>query len=149
MLCTVCDWCTCWYISVVVYLPFGQIYCCWFPLGLVLGSAVTLHQSCKYSGPDLPSPTRMQCFLCCLSLPLPTACFQSQGDLQRRQLTFLLSAFSRTSVTLLLGFGMCFKVGSFCLRTGREELHPLQCVLASGCWPLWCRVLLLWACQTG
>lgn len=87
------------------------------------------------------------CFLCCPSLPWPTASIQSQRDLQRHQLTFLLLAFSRTSVTLLLGFWMSSKAGSFCLRTGRGEIHPLRCAFASGCWPPRRRVLFLWRGQ--
>lgn len=113
-----------------------------------LRATVELHESWKYSGPDPPSPSRIQrVFLCCPSPPWLTASTHSQRELQRRQLTFLLLAFRRTSVTLLLGFWMCSKAGSLCLRTGRGELHPLRYVFASGCWPPQCKVLFLWRGQ--
>lgn len=105
-----------------------------FP-GVKLGPSVGRHQSWKYIDSDPSSPSSVQPFLHCPSLPQPTPSSQSQRDLQRRQLTFLLLAFSRTSVTLLLAFWMSSKAGSFCLRKGRGEPHPLRCVFAHGCWP--------------
>lgn len=75
------------------------------------------------------------CFLCCPSLPWPTARALSQRDIQSLRLTFLLLAFSRTSVTLPLGFWMSSKARSLCTHIGTGEPHSLRCVLASGCWP--------------
>lgn len=118
-------------------------------LGVELGLTERLHQSWKYVGPDPPSPTRIhRGFYAVRHNHGPLLALNPRGTLQRRQLTFLLLAFSGTSVTLLVGFGMSSKAGSFCLHTGTREFHPLRCVFASGCWPPRCRVLFLWRGQT-
>lgn len=103
-----------------------------FP-GVKPGPSVRQHQSWKAIDSDPSSPFSVQRFLHCPSLPRPTPSSGSHRDLQRRQLTFLLLAFSRTSVTLLLAFWMSSKAGSLCLRKGRAEPHPLRCVFAHGC----------------